>query len=117
MQKFTGRDNKPNREPSNSVHEQKRPDSELEKDIQAGLDKMRPSKDDLEAENLKEKQEYNDKNYWAVDNQYSLDDLLAEQDDHDFPDFNPKPWGGAGDDADSDDKEKADDKDEEVKDE
>ena len=104
---------KPSREPSASVHEPKKTGTELEKDIKQGLDNMKSSKDDTE--NLKEKQEYNDKNYWAVDNQYSLDDLLAEQDEHDFPDFNPKPWGGDGEKADSDDKEKADDKDEEVK--
>ena len=25
---------------------------------------------------------------------FSIDDLLAEQDEHDFPDVNPTPWGG-----------------------
>ena len=48
------------------MHEPKKTGTELEKDIKQGLDGMKTSKDDTE--NLKEKQEYNDKNYWAVDN-------------------------------------------------
>ena len=57
---------------------------------------------------MNEKQEYNDSQYWAVDNLYDIDDLLAEQEEHDFKDAVPGPWGG-------DKKDAAEDKDEEDK--
>jgi hypothetical protein len=44
---------------------------------------MKGSKDDSDADEKAEEMTYSEHNFWKLDDQYDLDDLLAEQDQDD----------------------------------
>ena len=66
-------------------------DDALKADIMKGLE-QNDAKSDIEE--VKEDQAFSDAQFWAIGDQYDIDDLMAEQEMNDFPDQHPKPWGG-----------------------
>lgn len=66
---------------------------EIKKDVEEGeKDLEKKAKDDQNT--VKEAAKFGDNQYWRQPEMFSIDDLLAEQEEHDFPDVNPNPWGG-----------------------
>lgn len=78
-----------NKRTSKSETTKSNADEQLKEDVINALNNNASKSEDME-----EKSEFSDNQYWAVDNQYDIDDLMAEQDKYDIPDFHPNPWGG-----------------------